>query len=55
LKEDGTMIVSGVSDQWHEEVAALFVGSGLVTEDHARRDGWNCYILTRGREASFNP
>ncbi len=41
----GTIIASGVSDQWHDEMTGLFRTHRLVVHRHYRKDGWNGYVV----------
>ena len=47
VKDSGTLIVSGISNMWHEEASGIFGSAGLVLVEHESRDGWNCYIMKK--------
>ena len=47
LKEKGTMLLSGISTQWHSEVMELFNSHNLVVRERHVRENWSCYILNK--------
>jgi len=47
VRDSGTLIVSGISNMWHDEAMGIFASAGLLLLGHESRDGWNCYILKK--------
>ncbi len=45
LKPGGTLIASGIIDQWHDELSACFKRAGLKIIRRSRLEGWNSYTL----------
>lgn len=49
IKKEGTLIVSGISTQWHEEMFDIFISHNAALYDHTEKDDWNCYVLHRSQ------
>jgi ribosomal protein L11 methyltransferase len=45
LLPHGTLILSGISHIWHDEMVLCFTNNGLRVEDMETLEGWNCYVL----------
>jgi len=45
LLPHGTLILSGISHIWHDEMVPCFIHNGLHAEDMETLEGWNCYVL----------
>jgi ribosomal protein L11 methyltransferase len=45
LLNHGTLILSGISSIWHDEMSLCFTQNGLRVEDMETLEDWNCYVL----------
>jgi len=46
LGSDGTLIASGVSSTWDNDISAVFRKHGLTILENMDLDGWHCYLLS---------
>ncbi len=48
-KQDGIIVVSGISDDWSEYIKGIFVEHNLIIKDHKSLDGWHAFKLEIAR------
>lgn len=47
MKQDATLIVSGIIDERVEEVLSALNNNGFAVSAHENEEGWNCIVLKR--------
>lgn len=45
IKNDGALILSGISSKWHTEMLELFKRQQATLCEHTQKDDWNCYLI----------